>query len=554
MTMTQPDLDMTPETAPALTFEALNLTAPLLSAVEAMGYTTPSAIQAAAIPLLLEGNDLVGQAQTGSGKTAAFAIPLIERLEPNTRHVQALILCPTRELVLQVADQVKQLMAFCRGYSVVSVYGGEDIRRQLQQLKNAPSVVVGTPGRTMDLMDRGALNLSEVRTVVLDEADEMLDMGFRDDMETILSEIPAEDRQTVLFSATMERSILQLAKTYQKKPVVLDVTSKTSSKPNIEHFYCVVNDAYKAEAAFRLLENDATQCGVVFCNTKARVEEVVGHLRDKHVRADALHGDLNQNQRTRIMAAFRSGYVQVLVATDVAGRGMDVDNLDVVINYDLPRDNEDYVHRVGRTGRAGKSGKAYTLVSPRQAFIVKKIGRTYDLDVRPFAIPTAEALEANRIKRLMEQVAERLQPDRSAALSLYLAQLQPLVEHGVDTLAVAAALLAELNDSRKVDVDASLDRYLQDNEQNDQRYRTGGGGAGRSEGGGGYRKPYGGGGGGSYAPRGESRYDGGGSYGGKRSSSSSSYGGGKSSSGGKSFGGGKSSFGGKPRFDKPKFD
>jgi ATP-dependent RNA helicase DeaD len=488
---TTPSSDVAPDaTTPVpLTFESLNLTAPLLSAVEAMGYTTPSAIQAAAIPLLLEGHDVVGQAQTGSGKTAAFAIPLIERLEPNTRHVQGLILCPTRELVLQVADQVKQLMSHCRGYNVVCVYGGEDIRRQLTQLKHPPSVVVGTPGRTMDLMERGALDLSEVRTVVLDEADEMLDMGFRDDMETILSAIPADDRQTVLFSATMERSILHLAKTYQRNPVVLDVTTKSSSKPNIEHHYCVVSDAYKAEAAFRLIEHNATKCGVVFCNTKARVDDVVAFLREKHVRADALHGDLNQSARTRIMAAFRSGYVHVLVATDVAGRGMDVDNLDVVINYDVPRDNEDYVHRVGRTGRAGKSGKAFTLVNSRQAFIVKKIGRSYGLEVRPYVVPTAEAIEANRSAQLMERVVERLHPDRSAALAIYMKQLQPLLDHGVDPMAAAAAFLAELNEQHRIEVDASLDKYLNDPEQ-DQRYRSGGGGYQGSN-----RKPYGGGGG-----------------------------------------------------------
>ncbi|MDX2085669.1 MAG: DEAD/DEAH box helicase [Candidatus Melainabacteria bacterium] len=446
--------------AALMSFEALNLLPSLLSAVSAMGYEKPSSIQAAAIPTLLAGQDVIGQAQTGSGKTAAFAIPVIQNLMPNARHVQALILCPTRELVLQVAQQVEQLMQFSPHASVAAVYGGEDIRRQLQTLKQSPSVVVGTPGRTMDLMDRNALDLSGTRMVVLDEADEMLDMGFRDDMETILSEIPAEQRQTVLFSATMEATILQLAKTFQKNPTVINVCDEVRSQPNIEQCYSVVPESHKKEAVYRLLIANSARCSVVFCNTKAKVDEVVEFLRDRNLAADALHGDLNQNARTRIMHAFRAGHIQVLVATDVAGRGMDVDNLEVVINLDLPRDNEDYVHRIGRTGRAGKAGKAFTLVGHHQAFVIKKIARTYGLSIHSTPIPNASEIEKHSLFQLTAQIQQRLRPEQREALVPYLKQLKRLVTPETDITTVAAALMAELHENSRCTVDARLDHLF----------------------------------------------------------------------------------------------
>lgn len=445
---------------PVTSFKALNLSQPLLEALDAMGFSKPTGIQAAAIPALLEGRDVIGQAQTGSGKTAAFALPLIQQLEPNCQDVQGLILCPTRELVVQVAGQVNELLRFINGHHVVAVYGGEAIDKQLRQLKKKPSIVVGTPGRTMDLMERGALDLSEVRVAVLDEADEMLDMGFRDDMEDILSEASPEDRQTVLFSATMEADIMRLAKTYQREPLVINVSAEQRSQPKIEHYFSIVPEAYKMEAAFRFLAANSTQCGVVFCNTKARVDELVEFLRGKNLRADALHGDMNQNARTRIMHAFRAGFFNVLVATDVAGRGMDVNDLEVVINYDLPRDNEDYVHRVGRTGRAGKTGKAYTLVSHKQAFIMKKLARTYNLTIQPVPVPTAKVIDQLQAQGILGELEQRLAADRDSLVPA-IQQLKRLTSQGVDAMEVAAALLNLLQENHRSGAEPELDSVFE---------------------------------------------------------------------------------------------
>ncbi|SIS71405.1 DEAD/DEAH box helicase [Belliella pelovolcani] len=348
-----------------LLFSDLGISEEILKAVEDMGYTQPSTIQSQSIPLLLEGKDVIGQAQTGTGKTASFGIPIIDLVDPNIKRPQALILCPTRELAVQVEGEIVKLSKYKRGISSTCIYGGESIDRQIKSLKRGVQIVVGTPGRIMDHMDRRTLNLSEVRMIVLDEADEMLDMGFRDDIETILSSMP-EERQTVFFSATMPKPILDLTRKYQDNPEIVKVLRKELTVENISQAYYEVRPSLRIELMARLMDINQFKLSVVFCNTKRATDEVTEALISKGIMAEALHGDLSQAQRTKVMNKFRKGTCSVLVATDVAARGIDVDDVEAVFNYDLPLDEENYVHRIGRTGRAGKSGMALSFVTGRK--------------------------------------------------------------------------------------------------------------------------------------------------------------------------------------------
>ena len=333
-------------------------------AVAEMGFEEPTPIQRDAIPPMLEGRDVIGQAQTGTGKTAAFGIPLVEKIDPADRRVQAIVLSPTRELALQTAGELMKLGKY-RHVSVLPVYGGTPIERQLRELSRGVQVVIGTPGRVMDHMRRGTLDLSGVRLAVLDEADEMLDMGFRDDIETILQQTP-EARQTALFSATMPQPILMLGQKYLKDPAHIRVAAKEMTVDKVNQSYISVRSFQKGELLARLLVRDDTKLALVFCNTKLGVENVVTNLQSRGFSAAGLHGDMRQIERDAIMARFRNGMVNVLVATDVAARGIDVDGVETVFNYDIPLDAEYYVHRVGRTGRAGREGRAYTFVVGRE--------------------------------------------------------------------------------------------------------------------------------------------------------------------------------------------
>ena len=326
-------------------------------AIDEMGYVEATPIQAASIPPMLEGKDIIGQAQTGTGKTAAFGIPLIEKLDPAERTVQALVLCPTRELAMQTAGELTKLAKYKSGVSVLPVYGGAPIERQIRMLQLGVQVVVGTPGRVMDHMNRGTLSFEHLRLAVLDEADEMLDMGFREDIETILSATP-ESRQTALFSATMPRPIYALAQKYLKNPVNVSITPKELTVDKIEQYYISVRSFHKTELLSRLLLLGDIKLALVFVNTKTGVESVVTELQHRGFSAAGLHGDMRQIERDAIMARFRAGLINVLVATDVAARGIDVDDIEAVFNYDIPGDAEYYVHRIGRTGRAGKTGVA----------------------------------------------------------------------------------------------------------------------------------------------------------------------------------------------------
>lgn len=342
-------------------FHELAVSQELHRAIADMGYVEPSPIQAAAIPILLEGRDIIGQAQTGTGKTAAFGIPLVENIVRGKRTVSALVLCPTRELAAQISEELKKIARYRRDISVLAIYGGAPIDRQMRELSRGIQIVVGTPGRVLDLIKRGALRLNAVKMVVLDEADEMLNMGFRHDLEQILGSTPA-DRQTALFSATMSKEILDIAAKHQHEPVTVTIASTEVTAPDISQTYFETGGIEKVSLVASLIQEHNMKFVLVFCNMKHRVDSVVKKLRSMGLKAEGIHGNLSQNKRTSVMAGFRRGDLNILVATDIAARGIDVVGIDAVINYDVPMDPEYYVHRIGRTGRAGKSGKAFTFV------------------------------------------------------------------------------------------------------------------------------------------------------------------------------------------------
>ena len=342
-------------------FDKLQVSGEVRHAVADMGFQDLTPIQAQSIPHILEGKDIIGQARTGTGKTVAFGIPILERLQKKGRNVEALILCPTRELAVQVAEELKRLSKYRRDVHVVAVYGGEPIQKQFMALRRGARIVVGTPGRIMDHMNRGTLRLDTVTTVVLDEADRMLDMGFIDDIKTILW-ATAEDRMTLLFSATMPDPIMELAQKYQKSPQLVNVVEGQMTVPEVEQTFIEVRHYMKLDALCHILDTHGSKSSLVFCNTKRRVDQITSDLEARGYHADSLHGDMTQSRRDRAMLRFRKNFSKILVATDVAARGIDVDGIEAVINYDIPMDEQSYVHRIGRTARMGQAGRAFTLV------------------------------------------------------------------------------------------------------------------------------------------------------------------------------------------------
>jgi ATP-dependent RNA helicase DeaD len=391
-----------------LLFSDLGVSEEILRAVEDMGFTQPSPIQAQSIPFLLEGHDLIGQAQTGTGKTASFAIPIIDQVDENLNRPQALILCPTRELAVQVEGEIVKLTKYKKKISSTCLYGGDSIERQFRALKKGVQIVVGTPGRVMDHIDRRTLNLEEVSIVVLDEADEMLDMGFREDIETILKSMP-EDRQTVFFSATMPKPILDLTKKYQQDPKIVKVLRKELTVENISQVYYEVKSPLKIDLITRLINVHHYSLSLIFCNTKRVTDEVTEELVARGIQAEALHGDLSQAQRTKVMNKFRKGHCSVLVATDVAARGIDVDNVEAVFNYDLPLDEENYVHRIGRTGRAGKSGTAINFVTGRRdQGKVRDLEKFIKTSIEKMAPPSVDELLEMKKQQLIKDVYRHL--------------------------------------------------------------------------------------------------------------------------------------------------
>ena len=388
-------------------FEELQLDDRILHAVTDMGFEEASPIQAKAIPVELEGYDIIGQAQTGTGKTAAFGIPLLQKIDPKKKKLQAIALCPTRELAIQVADEIRNLAKYMHGIKILPIYGGQDIVRQIRGLKDGTQIIIGTPGRVMDHMRRKTVKFDQVHTVVLDEADEMLNMGFLEDMETILSQLP-EERQTVMFSATMPAAIQKIAENFQKDPQIVKVVKKELTVPKVTQYYYEVKPKTKVEVMCRLLDMYAPKLSVAFCNTKKQVDELVTELQGRGYFAEGLHGDLKQVQRDRVMNSFRNGRTEILVATDVAARGIDVDDVEAVFNYDIPQDDEYYVHRIGRTGRAGREGIAFNFVVGREVYKLRDIQRYCKTKIIPQAIPSLDDITEIKAEKILDQAKEVL--------------------------------------------------------------------------------------------------------------------------------------------------
>ncbi|MCB7320131.1 DEAD/DEAH box helicase [Lacrimispora sp. 210928-DFI.3.58] len=419
-------------------FEELQLDERILRAVTEMGFEEASPIQAQAIPAVMEGRDIIGQAQTGTGKTAAFGIPLLQKVDPKSKKLQAIILLPTRELAIQVAEEIRRFAKFMHGIKVLPIYGGQDIVKQIRSLKDGTQIVVGTPGRVMDHMRRKTVKMDHVHTVVLDEADEMLNMGFLEDMETILSQLPQE-RQTLMFSATMPQAIADIAKKFQKDPVTVRVVKKELTVPKVTQYYYEVKPKNKVEVMSRLLDMYSPKLSIVFCNTKKQVDELVQALQGRGYFAEGLHGDLKQVQRDRVMDSFRNGRTDILVATDVAARGIDVGDVEAVFNYDIPQDDEYYVHRIGRTGRAGREGKAFSLVVGREVYKLRDIQRYCKTKIIPQAIPSLNDITEIKAEKVLEQVQELL---NDADLTKMVNILEKkLMEEDYTSLDLAAALL-----------------------------------------------------------------------------------------------------------------
>ncbi|MDO5832289.1 MAG: DEAD/DEAH box helicase [Methanobrevibacter sp.] len=422
-----------------MNFDDFNISGEIREAIGDMGFTKATPIQSMAIPDALKGIDIIGQAQTGSGKTIAFAVPILEKVFIPDRSPQAIILCPTRELCMQVADEIAKVGSKIKKLKILAVYGGQPIGKQTRVLKKGVHIVVGTPGRVIDHIERGNLDLIGIESVVLDEADEMLEMGFREDIERILSDTPRQ-RQTLLFSATIPKEVRQIAEAYQKNPKFIKVSNKKKNIPKITQysFKCDIKD--KFDYLIRLIEAYDANLVLIFCNTKKSVDFVRKHLRKQDFSADSLHGDMAQQARDRVMNKFRNGNISILVATDVAARGLDIDGVDVVINYDVPQNNDDYIHRIGRTARAGKTGFAFTLVSkdevPRFRNILK------DNKIIEKEIPTLSEIDEIKVKLILNDVQ-----NSKKNLNKYIKIIENNKNKNFSDLELAAALLKKMREN-----------------------------------------------------------------------------------------------------------
>ena len=428
---------MSQDTQAPLQFAQLGLSEPVMQAVAAVGYETPSPIQAATIPAMLEGRDVLGQAQTGTGKTAAFALPVLSNIDLQQSKPQALVLAPTRELAIQVAEAFQTYSSKVPGFRVLPVYGGQPYATQLSALRRGVHIVVGTPGRVIDHLNRGTLDLSELKTLVLDEADEMLRMGFIDDVEAVLKKLP-EKRQVALFSATMPPAIRRIAQTYLKDPAEVTIANKTTTSANIRQRYWWVSGMHKLDALTRILEVEPFDAMIIFARTKAGTEELAGKLQARGLAAAAINGDMQQAQRERTIAMLKEGKLDILVATDVAARGLDVERISHVLNYDIPYDTESYVHRIGRTGRAGRSGEAILFATPREKGMLRQIERATRQPIEEMQLPSVEAVNDNRVNKFTARISETL---GQGGLDFYRQLLERFEgENNVPAIDVAAAL------------------------------------------------------------------------------------------------------------------
>lgn len=430
-----------PETtneAPTLRFADLALPESLMKALAEVGYESPSPIQAATIPPLLDGRDVLGQAQTGTGKTAAFALPLLARIANEPAGApKAVVLAPTRELAIQVAEAFQKYAAFIPGFQVLPIYGGQAYGPQLGALKRGVHVVVGTPGRVIDHLDRGSLDLSKLKALVLDEADEMLRMGFIDDVEAVLKKTPPE-RQVALFSATMPPPIKRIAQTYLKDPVEVAIKAKTTTATNIRQRMWMVSGLHKLDALTRILEAETFDAMIIFARTKQATQELAEKLAARGLAAAAIHGDVQQAQRERTIQQLKDRKIDILVATDVAARGLDVERISHVLNYDIPYDTESYVHRIGRTGRAGRSGEAILFVSPRERGMLKAIERATRQPIEPMTLPSVQAVNDSRITRFLDRITQARQLEGIEPFRALVERYE--AEHNVPAIEIAAAL------------------------------------------------------------------------------------------------------------------
>jgi ATP-dependent RNA helicase DeaD len=420
----------------SITFKDLNISKGVLKSIKAMGYIEPTEIQIQAIPLIMQGKDIIGQARTGTGKTAAFGIPLVELVDRDKKVLQAMVLCPTRELAVQIADELKKIALLTEGLSITAVYGGRAMGQQTQELESGTQIVVGTPGRIMDHIERGALNMDNIRIMVLDEADEMLNMGFREDIGRIL-ELTSGDRQTLLFSATMPKTILKLTDEYMREPEHIKVAKKEMTVPGVEQYYFELKESSKVEVLHRLIDIENIRSALVFCNTKKDVDKVLVKLRSHGHTADVLHGDIRQNVRERTVEKLRDEDIGILIATDVAARGLDIENIEVVFNYDMPQEIETYVHRIGRTARAGRPGLAYSFVTKNEIGKLTAIQRYTKTEITKKDIPTIKDAENAREAQVAEKVKTSI---RTGNLNKYDEWVGKLVAEGSDYRQIAAAL------------------------------------------------------------------------------------------------------------------
>ena len=438
-------------------FEDLKISDKIKKAISDLGYVEATHIQTKAIPCMLTGQDLIGQSQTGSGKTASFVIPILEKIDAENDELQVIILCPTRELSMQVAEEIRKLTKYMENVKTTAVYGGKSIEMQIRELKRGTKIVVGTPGRVMDHMRRKTIKLENISCVVLDEADEMLSMGFEEDIETILKE-SNKDRQTVMFSATMPKEILGLTKKYLKNPKHIKIESTEDTKPKIEQIYYELKEKMKLETLMRIIEINNPKSCVVFCNTKRKVDNVIDELKSKGYSSEALHGDVRQEQRDRIMKSFKQGKFRILVATDVAARGIDVNDLEIVVNYDIPQEKEHYIHRIGRTGRTGKTGKAFTMIVGKEIIKLRDIEKHTKSKITAGKIPTISEVTKIKNEEIKKQIKEIIADKKFIDEAI----INELVEEKINPVDIAKAVYSlskktDASDDTNVDLNALQD-------------------------------------------------------------------------------------------------
>lgn len=427
-------------------FSDLGISSSIMKALDEMGFEEPAKIQAAAIPKILEGKDIAGQAQTGTGKTAAFAIPVLEKIDKKSKNVQAVIMCPTRELAVQVTGEFIKLAKHLKGVNITPIYGGQPIQRQIRQIQDGSQIVVGTPGRMIDHLKRGTMSLENLKVVVLDEADEMLNMGFREDIETILGYSSKKTAiQTVMFSATMSPDIKKLMNKWFENPEMISVKGKAASADGITQYLVEVRDSMKTEGISRFMDLYNYKLALVFCNTKKGCDNLVNDMQSRGFKCEALHGDMSQQVRDQVMNKFRKRKIDMLIATDVAARGLDVDDVDVVFNYDVPQDPEFYVHRIGRTGRAGKEGVAYTFAVSRRSKNLRFIEQMLKTKIKSIPLPSVKEVQHSNMEAFREDVVKKLE---AGGLKPYIDQVEEIAGNNYAPAEVAAALL-KMNEEKK---------------------------------------------------------------------------------------------------------